>query len=136
MRALLVGAIWSFSALAAPAPVPLIPLDGAIGPANAHFVRRALERAAKDGAPLVILRIDTPGGLDASMREVIKAILASPVPVAASWRRKGRARQAPALHLTRPPRRDGPVPPRAPRRPIGCTLPQKMKKEEDTITRR
>jgi len=45
-------------------------------------VRRAIERAATDGTQLIVLRIDTPGGLDSSMREIIKSILASPVPVA------------------------------------------------------
>jgi membrane-bound serine protease (ClpP class) len=65
------------------AAVHVVPLDGAIGPASADFARRSIERAAKDGAELVVLRIDTPGGLDTSMREIIKAILASPVPVAA-----------------------------------------------------
>jgi membrane-bound serine protease (ClpP class) len=45
-------------------------------------VRRALARAAKDKAQLVVLQMDTPGGLDTSMREMIKHILASPVPVA------------------------------------------------------
>lgn len=63
-------------------PVAVVPLDGAIGPASADFVKRAIERAAKDGTQLVVLRMDTPGGLDTSMREIIKAILASPVPVA------------------------------------------------------
>lgn len=81
MRALLIGLLWSTGLVAA--PIPVVPLEGAIGPASAHFVRRAIERAAKEGAQLVILQIDTPGGLDTSMREVIKAILASPVPVAA-----------------------------------------------------
>jgi membrane-bound serine protease (ClpP class) len=68
---------------AASAPVFIVPLTGAIGPATADFAGRALARAEKEGAQLVVLRIDTPGGLDLSMRQIIKDILASPVPVAA-----------------------------------------------------
>ena len=74
-------AAWSCLALAA-APVVVLPLTGAIGPASAAYVVHGLEEARKQGAQLVVLQMDTPGGLDASMRQIIQAILASPVPVA------------------------------------------------------
>jgi membrane-bound serine protease (ClpP class) len=81
LRALLLALLAAGGVAAA--PVIVVPLEGAIGPAGADFARRAIERAGREGAGLVVLRIDTPGGLDTSMREIIKAILASPVPVAA-----------------------------------------------------
>ena len=59
----------------------LIELNGAIGPAMGSFVVRSLAEAGRRQSALVVLQIDTPGGLDASMRDIIKAILASPVPV-------------------------------------------------------
>ena len=58
-------------------------LEGPIGPASSDYVARSLDYAAESKASLIILRMDTPGGLDTAMREIIKKIIASPVPVAA-----------------------------------------------------
>ncbi|SOY47922.1 putative membrane bound peptidase; NefD homolog [Cupriavidus taiwanensis] len=79
----------------ATAPVYVIPLKGAVSPASASFILRGMARAREAGAQLVVLEMDTPGGLDASMREIIQAILASPVPVA-SYVYPGGARAASA----------------------------------------
>jgi len=59
----------------------LLELKGAVGPATADYITRSLDKARDRGAQLVILQIDTPGGLDTSMRTIIRDILASPVPV-------------------------------------------------------
>ncbi|MGE0805233.1 MAG: nodulation protein NfeD [Burkholderiaceae bacterium] len=60
-----------------------IDVDGAIGPATVDHVMRALATAQKRQASVLVLRLDTPGGLDTSMREIVRAIVASPVPVLA-----------------------------------------------------
>ena len=63
------GAVW------------LVDLDGAVGPASADLVIRAIEDAGAADAQALVIRMDTPGGLDKSMRDLVKAILAADIPV-------------------------------------------------------
>jgi len=60
----------------------VLDIQGPIGPATRDFLSRSLEDAAEHDAALIIIRLDTPGGLDVSTRDMVKAILNSPVPVA------------------------------------------------------
>jgi len=85
-RALVLGILFLHALpaelVAAPKAV-VLQIDGAIGPAVADYVVRELRGISQVDARLVVLRMNTPGGLDTSMREIIRAILSSPLPVAA-----------------------------------------------------
>ncbi|GAB2579191.1 nodulation protein NfeD [Ramlibacter solisilvae] len=60
----------------------MLKLQGALDPASADYLVRGMRRAGESGVPLVVIELDTPGGLESSMRQVVQAILDSPVPVA------------------------------------------------------
>jgi membrane-bound serine protease (ClpP class) len=87
LRAVSVLVAMAFAVLAGPASAAeravVLDINGVIGPAMADYVVRELRAATPDEVGAVVLRMNTPGGLDTSMREIISAILASPVPVVA-----------------------------------------------------
>lgn len=75
--------------------VVLLQIKGGIGPATSDYIQRGLRDAARDGAPAVVIKIDTPGGLDAATRDINQAIIGSGVPVI-TWVAPGGARAASA----------------------------------------
>jgi len=64
------------------ADVPVVELDGVVHAVTAAHVVQAIDRADAEGAPLLVIRIDTPGGLDSSMRQIVDRMLNCRTPVA------------------------------------------------------
>ncbi|MFZ3501856.1 NfeD family protein [Vibrio harveyi] len=73
-----------FASQALASTVWVLPVKGAIGPALSDYLSREIEEAQQNGVDLVILKMDTPGGLDSSMRDIIHATTTSTVPIA-TW---------------------------------------------------
>ena len=67
--------------VAAPAPVAVIEVEGAITPVTVRLVSAAVERAQAERAQALVIQLDTPGGLERSMRSIVQSILNSEVPV-------------------------------------------------------
>lgn len=72
-----------------PGAIWIVEIDGAIGPATSDYVLRSFEKAEQSSASLIIIRMDTPGGLDTSMRDIIEGILGSNIPVVSYVSPKG-----------------------------------------------
>ena len=82
MRTRILLAAVLLGALPASAEVVRIKVDAPIHPITSEYVVQSLEKADRDGADLLVLTLDTPGGLDSSMREIIEAIINAETPVA------------------------------------------------------
>jgi len=81
----LVAAALAFAPLVparAQADIPIVELDGVVHAVSAAHVVQAIERADAEHAPLVVIRVDTPGGLDSSMRQIVDKMLNCRTPVA------------------------------------------------------
>ncbi|WP_428466727.1 NfeD family protein [Photobacterium minamisatsumaniensis] len=87
--------LWFMSFGAIAQDVWVIGIQGGIGPATSDYVSREIEQAHKEQAAFIVLKVDTPGGLDSSMRDIIRAITTSPIPVA-TWVGPAGARAASA----------------------------------------
>ncbi|MBI3988313.1 MAG: nodulation protein NfeD [candidate division NC10 bacterium] len=86
LRSLLVLGVALFLSVSAPqdvwaARVNVIRVDGVISPGTSGYIVSAIKQAEKDGAEALVIELDTPGGFDTSMRDIIKEMLASPVPI-------------------------------------------------------
>src|SRR5512136_77466 len=82
--ALFIALLTAFAAApTARAEIPIVHLDGIVQPVSASYVVSAIDKADAAGAPLVVLRLDTPGGLETSMRQIVDKELNCKTPVVA-----------------------------------------------------
>ncbi len=79
--AFLLALLWGVTHAEEPELAVVLGLKGPVGPATSDYIHRGLDKAREQDAELVILRMDTPGGLDVSMREIIQDIISSPIPI-------------------------------------------------------
>ncbi len=128
------AALLPTTAPASSTTVPSIELSGEISPATEAWIGRALDDAADDGAPLAIIRLDTPGGLDSSMRAIVKDILAAPMPVVVYVSPNGARAASAGLFVTEA----GDVAAMAPETNIGSASPIQSNGEDigDTLGRK
>jgi len=97
--------VWAVSALflvvrpaaAVTNRIDVLTLNGVVNPTQASYISRGIDEANKAGAELIVIEMDTPGGLDSSMRDIIQSILESDVPVAVYVTAGGRAASAGAF---------------------------------------
>jgi membrane-bound serine protease (ClpP class) len=82
-KAILPIFIFLAASLLLQADILVINVDAPIHPVTSEYIRDAVDRAEEEGASLLIMKLNTPGGLDSSMREIIERILSSEVPIAA-----------------------------------------------------
>ncbi len=81
MLAIPLASVFGAGAPEARGAVHLVHLDGPLGPAKADLIMRSLAEAEQAGAAALVIRMDTPGGLDKAMRDLVKRILSADVPV-------------------------------------------------------
>lgn len=71
----------SISSPASAGNIHYLTVDGIVNPVMAEFIAKSIEAAQKENAEAVVMQLDTPGGLDLSMRDIVKAILSSDIPI-------------------------------------------------------
>src|SRR5438128_12095169 len=88
------------AARAAEPHVPVATLNGVINPITDNYVSNAVDKAVAGHASTLIIALDTPGGLDTSMRDIIKKMLGAPVPVVLFVSRSGARAASAGLYIT------------------------------------